>query len=138
MMLAQDSGLLEAFREDRYRDATDINSISMMSSHELTDDPDLGQPVLFRMLLEDCDYFWKCEEPYIQAVAANGSSRKYDDLFGESRMTGHLLQGVKNSLDFSGKMHDVRDIYNILAENVYRPWSEIYVPTTEDADTTES
>ena len=103
-MFAQDSVLAEVYREARYRELK--NDESMMSSNELMDGDSRNQGRVFNVLLKDIQLFLENEKWFIDAASKRQAMSKYKNLFGTATMTGHLLSGIKCSLDFSGKIND--------------------------------
>lgn len=99
-MFAQDSVLLELFREEVYRDCnkTDFN---MKSSFELIEEG--HQKEIFLDLLKYIKYLSYKEDDLINTITEPSRMRKYRELFGTDMVVLHLLEGVKCSLRYSGK-----------------------------------
>lgn len=105
-MLSQDSVLSEVYREARYREFTDGDS--MKSSNELMDGDSRNQGRVFYELLNDLYGFLEVESKFTEAVRIRRAFSKYKSLFTSATMTGHLLQGIRSSIEFAGKLEEVR------------------------------
>ena len=114
-MLSQDSVLAEAFREARFRNVENAESERLMSSNELMDGNSKNQGRVFKELLRDIREFLGMEDGFITAAKGRKALPKYKSLFGSPTMTGHMLSGVKCSMDFSGKISDL-----------FEEWSNLY------------
>lgn len=117
-MLSQDSVLAEVFREARFRDVEKAERESLMSSNELMDGDSKNQDRVFKELLRDIHEFKEKEEDFITAAKGRKALPKYKSLFGSPTMTGHLLSGVKCSMDFSGKINDLFGDWNDLYSKI--------------------
>lgn len=117
-MLAADSVLMELYHEDYYKvyDPSDIYSFK--SSFDLMQED--KQELIFKGLLNMMNQFLKREELVVKTVKARGAYNKYVSLFGDTSMTGHLLDGVNKSVDYSGKyqVSDVQKERTGLAERI--------------------
>lgn len=109
-MFKSDSVLFEVLREDRYRNFDDPDPDGMLSSDELMEGEKRNQKRLFLRLIRDLEDMWDMEKAYVYAVLAKKAERKYKNIFNGDTMTGHLLAGVKKSIDFSGMYKD-QDVY---------------------------
>lgn len=98
-MLAQDSVLLELFREEVYRNYTD---------YQFSDQPsfELEQEKIFMDLLQYIEYLSYLEDDLRNAVVGKVKKEKYKEMFGEMMIVTHLLGGVECSLRYSGKMEN--------------------------------
>ena len=73
----------------------------------------LQQDIFFELLTRLEEYF-NSEKDLIEAVKKNGTYGKYIDMFNSETMVGHILKGIKNSIDFSGKYNN---------SNIFKKWS---------------
>lgn len=115
-MLSQDSVLSEVYREARYREVTDDNS--MKSSNELMNGDSRNQVLVFNELLKDLYGFLEMERKFTDAVKERNALNKYRSLFTSSTMTGHLLRGIRSSIEFAGKFDGVSGILNDIEQNI--------------------
>lgn len=115
-MLSQDSVLSEVYREARYREVTDHNS--MKSSNELMNGDSRNQVLVFNELLKDLYGFLEMEQKFTDAVRERNAFEKYRSLFTSSTMTGHLLHGIRSSIEFAGKFDEVSDILNDVEQKI--------------------
>ena len=88
----------------------------MLSSDELMEGEKRNQKRLFLRLIRDLEEIWDMEKAYVYAVLAHKAERKYLNIFDGDAMTGHLLSGVKSSIDFSGMYRD---------PEVYLAWEKL-------------
>lgn len=117
-MLSQDSVLVEVFREARFRNVENAASESLMSSNELMNGDSKNQGRVFKELLRDTRGFLEMEDGFISAAKRRKALPKYKSLFGSSTMTGHLLSGIKRSMDFSGWINDLFEEWNNLDSEI--------------------
>lgn len=117
-MLSQDSVLAEVFREARFRNVENTESEGLMSSNELMDGDSKNQGRVFKELLRDIRGFLGMEDGFITAAKGRKALPKYKSLFGSPTMTGHLLSGVKCSMDFSGKINDLFEEWSNLHSEI--------------------
>lgn len=115
-MLSQDSVLSEVYREARYREVTDHNS--MKSSNELMNGDSRNQVLVFNELLKDLYGFLEMEQKFTDAVRERSAFEKYRSLFTSSTMTGHLLRGIRSSIEFAGKFDEVSNILNDVEQKI--------------------
>lgn len=102
-MFERDSVLLELLREAAWRDYDGWN-YSDKSSSELMR---MGrQKDIFVDLLEYIEYLSETERDLLAASRLLGKRRDYATIFGNVPVTASLLQGVRNSLTYSGIMED--------------------------------
>lgn len=99
-MFAQDSVLLELFREEVYRnyDKVDFN---MQCSFDLIETG--RQKEIFLDLLKYIEYLGDKEDDLRNSVMEETKKDKYKNLFGDDMVVLHLLEGVQCSLRYSGK-----------------------------------
>ena len=110
-MLASDSVLAELFFEDVYKSEGGFHS-----SYELMQDN--RQEDIFTGLIAILGrYFDKEKDMIDHARAHDDDLRKYKDMFDSETMVGHILKGIKNSIDFSGKFKK---------GNVYHDWQALH------------
>ena len=115
-MLSQDSVLSEVYREARYREVTDDNS--MKSSNELMSGDSRNQVLVFNELLKDLYGFLEMEQKFTDAVKKRNALNKYRSLFTSLTMTGHLLCGIRSSIEFAGKSNEVSGILNEVEQSI--------------------
>lgn len=115
-MLSQDSVLSEVYREARYREFTDENS--MKSSNELMNGDSRNQGLVFNELLKDLDGFLDVERKFTDTVRSRKAFKKYKSLFTSTTMTGHLLQGIRSSIEFAGKIGEVSGTLTAVERNI--------------------
>ena len=100
-MLGRDSVFLEMLRECTWRDYEGHEDFySRQSSYELLIQRE--QYKIFLDLLEYIDYLREEEEKIFFKPNKFINLVEYKDVFGSSMIVLHLLQGVKNSLNYSG------------------------------------
>ena len=109
-MLGSDSVLAELFFEDVFKPYSSPEEFK--SSYELVQ-LNLQQDIFFELLTRLEEYF-NSEKDLIEAVKKNGTYGKYIDMFNSETMVGHILKGIKNSIDFSGKYNN---------SNIFKKWS---------------
>jgi len=111
-MLASDSVLAEIFFEDVYKSGGGFHS-----SYELMQD-DLQEDIFTGLIVLLEKYFNEEEKLIDNARTQDDTLRKYKDMFHSETMVGHILAGIKNSIDFSGKFstgsvyHDWETLHN--------------------------
>lgn len=102
-MFKRDSVLLEMLREAAWRDYEGWDYCEETSSELLKSG---RQKDIFIDLLEYITYLAECEEDILSSVKSMRKQSDYVDIFGTSAVTEILLEGVKNSLNYSGIMHE--------------------------------
>lgn len=120
-MLKADSVLLELCREDMYQ-VPDPNEDSMRSSYELMMEG--KQAVLFMELLKLIRRLFDEEFGYYCDCCRNGKKDLYRKLFGRKPMTYRLLEGVTQSIKYSGFYHVLNRKEN-LEEYMFSKWREM-------------
>ena len=63
------------------------------------------QEEIFKRLIAMLDEYFNIELKMIETAKTNGSLTKYIDVFGNETMIGHILHGVKQSMDYTGKFN---------------------------------
>ena len=102
-MFKRDSVLLEMLREAAWRNYEGWDYFEETSSELLKEG---RQKDIFMDLLEYITYLSECEEDVLCAVKDKNRQSDYIDVFGNYAVTEVLLEGVKNSLNYSGIMHE--------------------------------
>ncbi|MDE5803320.1 MAG: hypothetical protein K2I22_10430 [Lachnospiraceae bacterium] len=100
-LMARDSVVLEMYREDMYMVFDKGNPDAFKSSYELMREN--KQALIFEYLINILRDLFKREEKIINRAKSAWAFDNYESLFGKVSMTGHLLEGVGASMDFSGK-----------------------------------
>lgn len=111
-MFAQDSVLLELFREGVYRDCNKVD-FNMQCSFDLIETG--RQKEIFLDLLKYIEYLSDKEDDLRNSVTEETKKDKYKELFGNDMVVLHLLGGVQCSLWYSGKGEEP-DIKNYLSQ----------------------
>lgn len=120
-MLKADSVLLELCREDMYQ-FPEPNEDSMRSSYELMMAG--KQAVLFMELLKLIKHLFDEEFGYYCDCCRNGKKELYRNLFGKRPMTYRLLEGVTQSIRYSG-FYNVMSRKENLEEYMFSKWREM-------------
>lgn len=120
-MFARDSVLLEMYREDYYQDYAPqkhraVENLNDDEADRFRSSQDFMQAgrqqfifvELYKLLYE----LFRMEEQLLDAVTSNGAENKYCCLFGKETIVGHLMEGVRQSVEFSGKTGDPDIIYH--------------------------
>lgn len=116
-MMAGDSCVLEMFREDMYMVFDKGNPDAFKSSYELMREN--KQALIFEYLIKMLQNLFEREELVINRAKNAWAFDNYESLFGKVSMTGHLLEGVGASMDFSGKADsDTEEARRILSEAI--------------------
>lgn len=102
-MFAQDSVLLELFREGVYRDYDKVD-FNMQSSFDLIETG--RQKEIFLDLLKYIEYLGDKEDDLRNSVTEEIKKNRYKELFGDDMVVLHLLEGVRCSLRYSGKSEE--------------------------------
>lgn len=112
-MLSQDSVSLELFREEVYRDYAKYE-FNGLSSFELM--KKARQEEIFEDLLNYIEVLYYKEDDIYNKIAGTDKQEIYENMFGDKRVVAHLLLGVENSLNYSGKMEnpDLKEHFNRL------------------------
>lgn len=110
-MFAQDSVLLELFREGVYRDCNKMD-FNMQCSFDLIETG--RQKEIFLDLLKYIEYLGDKEDDLRNSITSDTKKDKYTELFGNDMVVLHLLEGVQCSLKYSGKVEEP-DIKNYLS-----------------------
>lgn len=107
-MFAQDSVLLELFREEVYRDCNKVG-FNMQCSFDLIETG--RQKDIFLDLLKYIEYLGDKEDDLRNNITDEVRKKKYKEIFGDDMVVLHLLEGVENSLRYSGKGEepDIKD-----------------------------
>lgn len=116
-MLGEDSVLLEMFREDVWRDYENRDDYSKFPSSELMEQS--KQEVIFLDLLEYISYLREMEEDVLSIVKNLNRIEEYNLVFGDTLIVQMLLDGVKKSIECSGKIDIVKeklDVVNYILE----------------------
>lgn len=112
-MFAQDSVLLEMFREAVYRDCNKMDFNMQCSFHLI----ETGQQKeIFIDLLKYIEYLSYMEDDLRNSITGESKKKKYTEMFGREMVVLHLLEGVKCSLRYSGKgeEQDIKDyLFNL-------------------------
>ena len=113
-MLAQDSVLLEMYREDYYLDYDPTKHAGTNTSESVEADRFRSsqdfmqagrQQFIFVELYKLLDSLFQEEREMLRQVIKNGAGSKYGALFDCETMVEHLMSGVNRSVEFSGKAH---------------------------------
>lgn len=102
-MFKRDSVLLEMLREAAWRNYEGWDYSEETSSELLKES---RQKDIFLDLIEYITYLSEWEEDVLSTVKKLKRQSDYIDVFGSSPVTEVLLEGVKNSLNYSGIMHE--------------------------------
>lgn len=111
-MLARDSVLLEMYREDYYQDydpqkhgtEADPNNEEADRFRSSQDFMQAGrQQFIFVELYKLLHELFQLERNMLEVVIRNGAGNKYSCLFGAKTMVEHLMEGVRQSVEYSGK-----------------------------------
>lgn len=103
-MLSQDSVLVELYREDFFREYDPNDKDGFKSSMDLFNEN--NQHKIFIELYIFIGVLLVDEEKLIEAVIRRGTQNKYASIFTSQTISGHLISGINNSIDFSGKCND--------------------------------
>lgn len=114
-MLRRDSVLLEMLREDVWRDYTNREYTELPSSELMKAGE---QEMIYQDLLEYVDYLCEREEDILSSVRIAGKMEQYRSAFGNTAVTSFLLEGVKNSLNYSGFMENLEETYRHVKNKV--------------------
>lgn len=107
-MLRNDSVLMELYREDfiwEYQE--DENEV--LSSYELMKD----QGEIFLRLLKKLEFLFEVECDWMKQVSSERKYALYLRMFGERMLVEHMLNGIKRSTEYSGKIANP-DITNMI------------------------
>ena len=116
-MLSQDSVSLELFREEVYRDYAK-HGFNGLSSFELM--KKMRQEEIFEDLLNYIEVLYYKEDDIYNKIVGTDKQEIYENMFGDKRVVAHLLSGVENSLNYSGKMEnpDLKEHFNRLRRQI--------------------
>lgn len=103
-MLERDTVLLEMLREAAWRDYECRSDYSDCSSSELMFQG--RQDKIFLDLIEYIDYLSETEDDILGIVKYQHKAQQYKDIFGKSPQCRVLLDGLRNSLNYSGIMQN--------------------------------
>lgn len=116
-LMGCDSVLLEMYREDMYLKFDKNNPDMFKSSYELMREN--KQALIFEYLIKMLIDLFEREKKVINKAKDVWAFDNYESLFGKVSMTGHLLEGVGASMDFSGKADDkTEEARRILFEEI--------------------
>lgn len=116
-MFAQDSVLLEMFREAVYRDCDEVD-FNLQCSFDLIDNGQ--QKEIFIDLIKYIENLSYKEDDLRNSVTEGAKREKYEEMFGSEMVVLHLLEGVKCSLKYSGigEEEDIKPYLSKLQEQL--------------------
>ena len=80
----------------------------------------MRQEEIFEDLLNYIEVLYYKEDDIYNKIAGTDKQEIYENMFGDKRVVAHLLSGVENSLNYSGKMEnpDLKEHFNRLRRQI--------------------